>query len=1170
MKKQYGRMWWGQQWLKALDRIDFSNRLPRGRSYANTGKVKNIRIDNSMIRAKVRGSQPEPYDVSIVVPPFTGKEKKVLVNSIKKNRLVLSQLLNRQLPEELLLIANRNKIKIFPESWQDLKLNCSCPDWAVPCKHIAAVIYMVANEIDQNPFLVFTLHGLDIVKELARERLLMNDMEKEKIVSLNECIEKREKKAEKRIENPVPPDFSLIEDLKNSLPLLFPASPLFYSADFKPVLQSFYKQWSKTEPEYLSALKKAKGKLPNEFRFYTYSLLCDLNAGVTILALDEYRKVHPVDFDELLILLSQTESKHLSNYSPSFVLLYRTFRFCNILAERSALLPRLLHGEHNTYIIQWIPALINPSVKSVFDNLLQWFPLKLVLLNKSGKYEGDKFMPEEGLLMLCSFFCRKSSYYCYEHSSSALFSSKVESEAKILQLFFGNNSIDFEEFSEKEIPNTIQLWLKRFYVGNKNFSPVLQVHDHNGSGFEVEVLMRDNNNPLKLTESLYSFMNNRGEKSYEGLKDVQLLSHYLPDLNKVIASEGREKLKYNAKTFSSVLIEILPAIRMLGIQTLLPKGLRNLFHPKLTLGLKSKTNNKSFFSLDEMMDFNWQIAIGDTFMDPNEFIKLSRQTSGLVKLRDKYLFMSDDEIEKIIKKLESPVTPTSIELLQAALSEDFNGAAVEIDAKLREQIKQLTKTDTIDIPGGVQADLRPYQHRGYSWMYKNAKLGLGSLLADDMGLGKTLQVITLLLKFKEEGRLNELPALIIVPTTLLSNWSNEIKKFAPELRTVIYHGTGRNNNFGSIDVVITTYGITRSDNQKLREMKFPIVVIDEAQNIKNNNVAQTKSVKKIQSPVKIALSGTPVENRLSEYWSIFDFVNPQYLGNETWFDNNYGQAIEINHDKQRLNKFIKVTSPFILRRVKTDKTVISDLPEKIENNQYCALSKEQAAIYKNLTSDLLKEMESKDGIQRKGLILKLLMSLKQVCNHPAQYLKIKNTCLPEHSGKMMLLLQLLDTIYENNEKVLIFSQFREAGSLLQQVIHEHFGKKALQLHGGCSRKERDEMVNTFQNHSMYDTFILSLKAGGTGLNLTAASHVIHFDLWWNPAAEMQATDRAFRIGQKKNVMVHRIITKGTLEEKIDEMLKSKRNLANMTVASGEKWVGELSDKEIKELVSLAE
>jgi SNF2 family DNA or RNA helicase/uncharacterized Zn finger protein len=1177
MAKQYGRTWWGQQWLKALDRIDFSNRLPRGRSYANNGKVKNINFEDSGIRAKVLGSRSSPYDVAIIAPPFTEKEKKALVRGIKNDPLVLSQLLNRHLPNELLAIAETNHIKIFPQTWHDLKLNCSCPDWAVPCKHLAAVIYLVADEIDQNPFRVFSLHGFDIVKELAKERLQMYEMEKEEIFSLESLQEQQAIAVKtKKIESPEIPDFSLIEDLQNSLTMLFPASPLFFSTDFKTNIQNFYKKRSKAEPTYLSSLKQQLMKLPNEFRFYEYIFAVDGNGDFDLRVKDEKGKEHTIAVDDLLVMIAQTDSKHLPNYSPTFIALYRTFRFCNILTERGALLPRLLDCGNGTYRIQWIPALINPSVKSVFDKLTTWCQPGSVILKtlnktktKKKSAEGYSLSQANSITWLCAFFCGKSIESKADRTTLPL---KTESDNKILSLFFGNERIAFDGFTEKEIPNTIQLWLKRFFLGKKNFSPLLQVHEQSNSKdvFEVEVLMRDNNNPMQTVQSLLAFMEDQQQNQLDALKDLQLLSHYMPELNSVISTGGKQRLHYNSTTFSEVLMSILPAIRMLGIETLLPKSLQHLLRPKISMVLKSKTKGKSFFSLHEMLDFNWKIAIGDKFIDVNEFKKLSKETSGLVKIRDQYVMMSKEEIERIIKKLESPEAPTSVELLQAALSEDYNGATVQIDPELRAQIREIAKTDLVDIPKGILASLRPYQHRGFSWMYKNAKLGLGSLLADDMGLGKTLQVITTLLKFKEEGLLTDKPALVIAPTTLLSNWHNEISKFAPDLKATIYHGTGRSDSFKNTDVVITTYGVARSDNAKLCKLPWHVLIVDEAQNIKNNNIAQTKSVKNIPATVKIAMTGTPVENRLSEYWSIFDFANRKYLGSEQWFETNYAHAIEINHDKARLNKFLKITAPFILRRVKTDKTIISDLPDKIENNQYCNLSQEQAAIYKNLTADLLVEVEQADGIERKGLILKLLMGLKQLCNHPMQYLKSKGDLRPEHSGKMLLLLQLLETIYENNEKVLVFSQFKEAGTLLQRVIYEYFGKKVLQLHGGCSRKERDDMVTAFQNSSMHDTFILSLKAGGTGLNLTAANHVIHFDLWWNPAAEAQATDRAFRIGQKKNVMVHRLITKGTLEEKIDAMLKSKKNLANMTVAGGEKWIGNLSDKDIKELVALSE
>lgn len=1173
---QYGRTWWGEQWLKSLDRIDFANRLPRGRSYANKGMVSAIKINENVILAKVQGSRPRPYDINIVLPPFFEKEQKVLLDSIKNNPLIFSQLLNRQLPEALLAIALQNNIKIFPQSWQDIKLNCSCPDYAVPCKHLAAVMYIIANEIDQNPFLAFTLHRFNLLEHLATMQPQFQNLETEKIFSIKDCVEisKRNKNdySEKSILEP--PDFSLIEDLRPTLPLLFTANPLFYTnGDFKQILQAQYKRLSRNEAEYLAKLRNRPEALSNDFRYYRYSIIFEPDGVASLVATDNDNNELKVGFDDLVNLLSKTEKKHLENYTSSFVLLYRTFRFCNILSERGAVLPRLFHSTTVDYHIQWIPALINSSVKMVFFVLLQWLPPDMVLLHIPGKKRTKTrktvpAFPEEALTLICSLFINASVKD--SNSSTSRKEKEVNSgDLKILDLFFKDTIHEFEAFSEKEIPNTIQLWLSRFTINKKEFSPVIQVHEYpNNTGFEVEVLVKNNGVTLQPVESLSSFLGKGGVKQFEVLKDIHLLAHYMPGLNNVIESAGNKTLQYTTHTFAEVLTEVLPAIKLFGIQILLPKSLQELLHPKITVLLKPKTKNKSYFSLAELIDFNWMIAVGNTFISKEEFIKLSNQTAKLVKIRDRYVLMNKEEIERIIRKLTSTAAPSSTALLQAALSGDFEGAAVQIDKSLQQRINEILKADVVDLPKGLDAVLRPYQSRGYGWMYKNSKLGLGSLLADDMGLGKTIQVITAIQKFKEEGLLKKKPVLVIAPTTLLSNWQKEISKFAPSLVSNLFHSSNRSTDFEKSDVIITTYGIARTRNEKLCKQKWHALVIDEAQNIKNAEAAQTKAVKKIKADNKIAMSGTPVENRLSEYWSIFDFTNPGYLGNSNWFNAEYSQPIEINQDKKRLDKFRKITAPFIMRRVKTDKSIINDLPDKIENNQYCYLSKEQASLYKSVTEELMSAVEQAEGIDRRGIILKLLTVLKQICNHPANYLKKSSNLQPELSGKMMLLLQLLDTIYENNEKVLIFSQYREMGDILRHVIHENCGKKALQLHGGNSRKERDEMVHAFQNNAINDTFILSLKAGGTGLNLTAGSHVIHYDLWWNPAVEAQATDRAFRIGQTKNVMVHRMITKGTLEEKIDEMLKSKKHLANITVLNGEKWIGELSDREIRELVAL--
>ena len=448
------------------------------------------------------------------------------------------------------------------------------------------------------------------------------------------------------------------------------------------------------------------------------------------------------------------------------------------------------------------------------------------------------------------------------------------------------------------------------------------------------------------------------------------------------------------------------------------------------------------------------------------------------------------------------------------------------------------------------------------------EFGWGGCLADDMGLGKTLQVISTLLKLKEDGEFGKKKALVIVPTTLLTNWDKEIKRFAPDLNTHIYHGSNRQlEPLKDAEILITTYGVVRSEGAKLQKEKWLIIVIDEAQNIKNPTTAQTKAVKKLKAPIKIAMSGTPVENRLSEYWSIFDFTNKGYLETLTKFKEDFAKPIEVDRDQEQLDKFRKITQPFILRRLKSDKSIIKDLPDKIEKDQFCQLTPVQMAIYQNVIDTTMEAIDKAEGIARKGLVLKLITALKQVCNHPKHFLK-KGEEDPTLSGKATLLFDLLKQIQESGEKTLIFTQYQEMGKMLVRMLEAEFNLEIPFLHGGVSRKGRDEMVEDFQNNRATRIMILSLKAGGTGLNLTEASNVIHFDLWWNPAVEAQATDRAYRIGQKNNVLVHRFITQGTFEEKINKLLQKKKELANLTVTTGEKWIGEFSNDELKELVRL--
>lgn len=534
------------------------------------------------------------------------------------------------------------------------------------------------------------------------------------------------------------------------------------------------------------------------------------------------------------------------------------------------------------------------------------------------------------------------------------------------------------------------------------------------------------------------------------------------------------------------------------------------------------------------------------------------------------MYIDADLLKKLHDAFLKPERLSPAQLLQVALAEEYNSAPVYISDEVRKLIDELAQQEIIPLPAELNASLRPYQLRGYSWMYRNMRIGFGSILADDMGLGKTLQSIALILKIKEEGVLNNKQVLIVVPTGLLTNWQAEINRFAPSLTVFVYHGTKRELDKFDADVLLTTYGVLRSDNAALKKRKWALMFIDEAQNIKNSDTAQSKAVHAIPASAHIALSGTPVENRLTEFWSIMEYANKGYLGTLKSFKENFANPIHIYNDAKSINRFRRITAPFMMRRMKTDKSIIADLPDKIELDDYASLKPEQAALYYKTLELAMAEIEGlsttehESLFKRQGLILQMILALKQICNHPAQFLK-NGDFRADLSGKTDLLLERIECIVDSGEKVLVFTQFREMGDLLVRFIEERIGKRPLFYHGGCTVKERQEMVDRFQNNRSDKVFILSLKAAGTGLNLTAASHVIHYDLWWNPAVEAQATDRAYRIGQQKNVAVHRFITKGTFEERINDMIMHKKHLAEMTVATGESWIGKLSNKELREI-----
>ncbi|MBQ3636374.1 MAG: hypothetical protein II951_12285 [Bacteroidales bacterium] len=604
----------------------------------------------------------------------------------------------------------------------------------------------------------------------------------------------------------------------------------------------------------------------------------------------------------------------------------------------------------------------------------------------------------------------------------------------------------------------------------------------------------------------------------------------------------------------------------------LPSGLATPIEPESALWIDGRSGEDldGMLSLDKILSFDWKVAIGDKVVSIEEFRRICKGTH-LVKIGGRYVYSDARRLESlgnVVKDVQEK--PKGVTLLRAAIGGRYGETRTVLSPRMLTLVERLRNEGDSKVPASLNGKLRPYQERGYSWMMKNARLGFGSILADDMGLGKTIQLITLLLALKENGKLAKGRAILIVPTGLLGNWQSELKRFGPSLEVGLYWGQNRELPGKGTDVVLTTYGVVRSDIKTLKEIYWEVIAIDEAQNIKNETSDQSIAVRSLKGDVRVALSGTPVENRLSEYWTIMDFTNHGYLGSLRSFNQEYVKPIQKERNKAIAELFRKVTAPFMMRRLKTDKNIIDDLPDKIESDDKIALTVEQAALYHKTVEEALMGIEAvkvkdhKDEFKRQALVLQMILKLKQICNHPSLYLH-REKHKKEESGKMLQLMDMLGEIRDSGQKVLIFTQFVEMAKIISAEVEKEFGEAPLMLTGDMTPRQRGAVVKKFQEDEGSQIFILSLKAGGTGLNLTAASNVIHYDLWWNPAVEAQATDRAYRIGQHQNVQVHRFISSGTFEERIDQMIKSKKEIAEMTISTGEHWIGQLSNEELREL-----
>ncbi|MER5350141.1 DEAD/DEAH box helicase [Kitasatospora sp. NPDC002551] len=624
-----------------------------------------------------------------------------------------------------------------------------------------------------------------------------------------------------------------------------------------------------------------------------------------------------------------------------------------------------------------------------------------------------------------------------------------------------------------------------------------------------------------------------------------------------------------------------PALARAGFGVLLPAWWQR--RPRLGLVLTAGTPagdpsavaRTTQVDRDAVLAFEWRLALGDATLTEQELAELAAAQQGLVRLRGRWVEVDQAQLAAAVRFLAEHGTGTMepVELLRLAVRDGAVVDGLPVTAvRATGPIGDLLagRTGSADrvpqLPDGFTGTLRPYQRRGLAWLDALGRLGLGAVLADDMGLGKTVQTLALLALEQERGARG--PVLLVCPMSMVGTWQREAARFAPGLRVHVHHGPDRTAPDAAADLVITTYGLVQRDAAELRRVHWRRIVADEAQHVKNRSARQSRALRSLRSGPRIALTGTPVENRLADLHAVLDFANPGLFGSPEAFRERFAVPVEQTGSAQAAALLRRVTGPFLLRRRKDDPLIAQDLPAKQEFTVRCALTAEQAGLYRAVVADLLERLGGLHGVERKGAVLAAIGRLKQVCNHPAQLLH-DGTAVAGRSGKVARLVELLTEALAEGDRVLVFTQYAEFGTMLRPYLRRKLGEEVLYLHGGVPRGRREEMVERFQSPGGPRVFLLSLKAGGTGLNLTAANQVVHLDRWWNPAVEDQATDRAHRIGQRRAVQVRRLVCAGTVEERIDELLAAKRTLAEAAVGDGEQWLAELPADRLRELLVLS-
>ena len=876
------------------------------------------------------------------------------------------------------------------------------------------------------------------------------------------------------------------------------------------------------------------------------------------------------------------------------------------LMARGKFVPVISEVE-NTFSAQWRPLLDSGQDHDRFQSFVQTMPLLCRCYHHStGKVPKNDLPMEASFLLLQSLQILLDFQLrpCLEEDAPQLI-RKLGANPVIEQWITALGTEGATLGKASKLLAVVDEWLQpiRHHLEQDNaFRPCFHLTPPNGQGaWQMAYFLQALDDPNILisadmvwntaAESL-QYLGRTVEQPQERLLEgLGLASRLYPQIEESLQGARPSGHQLTAQQAHDFIKAIAWRLEDSGFGVIMPESLSNREGLANRLGLHVRADavtakEKKTLGLDSLLNFKWELSIGGQTLSKAEFERLVNLESPLVEINGEWVELRAQDIKAAQSFFGNRRQQTGLSLqdaiqIQSGDTHAFEKLPVvnfEASGILEDLLSTLSGNQTFEAiaaPKGFQGTLRPYQERGVGWLSMLENWGLGACLADDMGLGKTIQMIAFLLHLQNSDRLNG-PTLLICPTSVLGNWEREVKKFGPSLKVAVHHGSQRDQgrNFltkaKKLDLVITSYALAPRDEKTLTGLTWQGIVLDEAQNIKNPDTKQTQAIRHLNARFRVALTGTPLENRLTELWSILEFLNPGYLGARNFFQRRFATPIERYGDSASLNTLRGLVQPFLLRRTKSDRSIIQDLPDKQEMAIFCGLTVDQAKLYERVVNESLEAVEASTGIKRKGVILATLTKLKQVCNHPAQYLHEESLAKSKfRSAKLQRLQEMLEELISEGDRALIFTQFAEWGKLLKAHLEAMMHREVLFLYGSTSKKQREEMVDRFQHDPQGPRiFILSLKAGGVGLNLTRANHVFHFDRWWNPAVENQATDRAFRIGQTKNVQVHKFVCTGTLEERIHEQLERKQALAEQVVGGGENWLTKLDTDQLRNLLVL--